>query len=91
MKIPPLRAIRSLQPGGICRLWELHLPQLSCPEIEDAVYGVSPPTYNVASGREEQLLCEIAENEKRKEFTPSERIAYGLELEQIERLIVGLI
>ncbi len=36
--------------------------------------------------REEQLLCEIAENEKRKEFTPSERVAYGEELEQIEKL-----
>jgi ParB family chromosome partitioning protein len=39
-----------------------------------------------ATDREEQLLCEIAENEQRKEFTPSERVAYGLELEQIERL-----
>jgi len=36
--------------------------------------------------REEQLLCEIAENEKRKEFTPSERVAYGKELEQIQTL-----
>lgn len=39
-----------------------------------------------AADREHQLLMEIAENEKRKEFTPSERVAYGLELEQIERL-----
>jgi len=35
---------------------------------------------------EEQLLCEIAENEKRKNFTPSERVAYGLKLEVIEKL-----
>jgi len=39
-----------------------------------------------AIDREEQLLCEIEENEKRKEFTPSERVTYGLELEQIERI-----
>lgn len=39
-----------------------------------------------ASDREEQLLCEIAENENRKDFTPSERVAYGLELEQLERV-----
>lgn len=39
-----------------------------------------------ATNREKQLLIEIAENEKRKDFTPSERIAYGRELEQIEKL-----
>jgi ParB family chromosome partitioning protein len=43
-------------------------------------------TIKTAEDREEQLLCEIAENENRKDFTYSERIAYGLELEQIERL-----
>jgi hypothetical protein len=32
------------------------------------------------------LLCEIAENENRKDFTPSERVAYGIELEQIQKL-----
>jgi ParB family chromosome partitioning protein len=36
--------------------------------------------------REEELLCEIAENESHKEFTASERVAYGIELEQVERL-----
>lgn len=31
-------------------------------------------------------LSEISENECRKDFTPSERIAYGKELEQVQRL-----
>lgn len=35
---------------------------------------------------EDILLREIAENEQRKDFTPSERVAYGKELEQIETL-----
>ncbi|MFW9969282.1 MAG: ParB N-terminal domain-containing protein [Candidatus Odinarchaeota archaeon] len=39
-----------------------------------------------AEDREEQLLCEIEENEQRKEFTTSERIMYGLELEQIQAI-----
>jgi hypothetical protein len=39
-----------------------------------------------AIDREQQLLCEIAENENRKEFTYSERVAYGKELEQIQAL-----
>ncbi|MDD5531143.1 MAG: ParB N-terminal domain-containing protein [bacterium] len=35
---------------------------------------------------EHQINCEIAENEKRKDFTPSERVEYGRELEVIEQL-----
>jgi len=45
-----------------------------------------PAIIKTATDREEQLLCEIAENEKRKDFTPSERVAYGKELEQIQAL-----
>jgi ParB family transcriptional regulator, chromosome partitioning protein len=35
---------------------------------------------------EHQLNCEIEENEQRKEFTPSERLEFGRQLEQVERL-----
>lgn len=35
---------------------------------------------------EQQLLCEIAENEERKEFTIEERVKFGKELEQVEKL-----
>jgi ParB-like chromosome segregation protein Spo0J len=54
--------------------------------VKQLGWGEIETTIKAAIDREEEILCEIAENESRKDFTPSERVAYGLELEQIERV-----